>query len=307
MMLRNSILLSLFTAVACAAWLIGSWAVAAPHDMFGQPYPVTPHPEPNCQPVPIMLPTPTPMMQTGPMLSAPIVPAPAPSVFVPGPGELPPPMIPAPAAPPAGPLEEIAPGGSVSPQFGLPAGPEVVPGIPNPLSMPVSDDEFAWDAIADVVSDYFSITSEQRAVRGMEGWSEGRIETAPQTGATIFEPHRGDSVGWFNRWESTFQTIRRRAVVRVIPEPAGYLVEVEVWKELEELPRPEQSTVGAASFANPGSLPSYRTGRAIRVRSSPCWIPLGRDMALEQRMLAEIHARLTGAAVGGTVFSASAP
>lgn len=246
------------------------------------------------------------MVQTGPVLTAPIVPAPTPGVVVPSPGELPAPIFPSPAAPPAGPLEEIAPGGAVSPQFGLPAAPEAVPCVPNPLSMPVSDDEYAWDAIADVVSDYFQIASEQRAVRGMEGWTEGRIEAAPQIGATLFEPQRHDSVGWFNRWESTFQTIRRRAVVRVIPEPAGYLVEVEVQKELEELPRPEQSTVGAASFSNAGSLPSRRTGRAIRVRTSPCWIPLGRDLALEQRMLADIHARLTGAAVGGTVFTSAA-
>jgi hypothetical protein len=163
----------------------------------------------------------------------------------------------------------------------------------NIIAVPVVDEELAWDQIADVVSDYFSIAREQRARRG-EVNCEGCIETAPQDGATWLEPHRRDSVGEFNRWESTFQTIRRRAVVRVIPDAAGYLVEVVVEKELEDLPRPEHATAGAATFPHDGSLPSRRSGSASRTRTSPRWIPLGRDPPLEQRMLADIHARLTG-------------
>jgi hypothetical protein len=160
------------------------------------------------------------------------------------------------------------------------------------------NDELAWDQIVDVVSDYFTVSREQQARRGGEVWSEGRIETAYQTGATWLEPHREDSVGSFNRWESTFQTVRRRAVVRVIPDAAGYLVEVIVEKELEDLPNPEKATAGAAIFRNDGSLPSRRLEEVSRTRSSPRWLHLGRDPALEQRMLAEIHARLSGVAVG---------
>jgi len=125
-------------------------------------------------------------------------------------------------------------------------------------------------------------------------WSEGRIDTAYQGGATWLEPHRDDSVGSFNRWESTFQTIRRIATVRVIPDQGGYLVEVVVNKELEDLPRPEHATAGAATFRTDGSLPSARADRVSRTFSSPRWIPLGRDAALETRMLADIQARLGG-------------
>ena len=49
----------------------------------------------------------------------------------------------------------------------------------------------------------------------------------------MVEPHRRDSVGRYNRWESTFQTIRRRATVRVIPDASGYVVDVTVEKDLE--------------------------------------------------------------------------
>jgi hypothetical protein len=166
------------------------------------------------------------------------------------------------------------------------------------------DDELAWDQIADVVSDYFPIAREQRARRGADGLVEGRIETVPQVGATWLEPQRRDSVGNFNRWESTFQTIRRRAVVRVVPDAANYLVEVVVEKELEDLPQPEHATAGAATFRSDGSLPSRRLEQVGRSQTSPRWLQLGRDPPLEQRMLADIHARLSGVNVRpGSIFA----
>jgi hypothetical protein len=163
--------------------------------------------------------------------------------------------------------------------------------------VPVVDEEIVWDQIVAVVSDYFTVTREQRARRS-EFPTEGRIETAPQDGASWLEPHRHDSVGRFNRWESTYQTIRRRAIVRVVPDAAGYLVEAIVEKELEDLPKPEHATAGAATFRNDASLPSRRLEQVNRTHLSPRWIQLGRDPALEQRMLAEIHARLSGVNAG---------
>jgi hypothetical protein len=223
------------------------------------------------------------------------------------PNTIPPPPVgvfPQPAAPAVNPLGRITPGGMLSPQFGLPAGPEVVSGPGNPIAVPVADEELAWDQIADVVDDYFTISREARARRVSEVPMEGRIETRPQSGATWLEPHRRDSVGRFNRWESTFQTIRRRAAVRVIPDAAGYLVEVVVEKELENLPKPEHATAGAATFRNDNALPSRRLEQVSRTRTSPRWISLGRDTALEQRMLADIHARLSGVYTGpGSIFA----
>jgi hypothetical protein len=161
----------------------------------------------------------------------------------------------------------------------------------------VANDELAWEQIADVTTDYFQIMREVRARRSGGLVSEGFIETAPQGGATILEPHRRDSVGDFNRWESTLQTIRRRCLVRVTPDPGGYLVGVEVLKELEDLPRPEQATAGAAILRTDGSLPPREVYDVSRTAESVVWIPLGRDVALEQQMLAEIRARLGGGAI----------
>jgi hypothetical protein len=239
-----------------------------------------------------------PYLQPSPMVidSSPIVipVLPQPMVVYPSPDG----AMPSPGTAAAGPLEGIAPGGTVSPQFGLPIEPQTAPGLANPTSMPVVNDELAWEQIMDVVDDYFTIASQQRARRSGEAWTEGRIETAPQGGATVLEPQRSDSVGWFNRWESTFQTIRRRAMVRVVPDAVGYAVEVVVEKELEDLPHPEHATAGAATFRDDGSLPSRHTYEVSRTRSSPRWIALGRDVPLEQRILADIHARLAGVTTG---------
>ena len=158
------------------------------------------------------------------------------------------------------------------------------------VHLPVSNADIAWEKIVDVVDDYFRIEREQRVRLVGEVLTEGRIDTFPQTGASILEPHLSDSVGMASRLESTFQTIRRQAEVRVIPEASGYLVDIVVKKELEDLPRPEQSTAGGATFRHDNSLPSRQTESVSRTHYARQWIPLGRDQALEQKMLAEIEA-----------------
>lgn len=164
----------------------------------------------------------------------------------------------------------------------------------NPLYLPVTNQDWAWEQIVDVVDDYFRIERENRVQLIGNVITEGRIDTFPQVGATWLEPHRPDSVGRTNRWESTLQTIRRRAVLRVIPEQGGYLVEAVVYKELEDLPRPEHSTAGAAAFRHDSSLASRLSEGVLKTRFSKHWLPLGRDPAVEQQMLAEIRARVVG-------------
>ncbi len=162
----------------------------------------------------------------------------------------------------------------------------------NPLYLPVTNQDWAWEQIVDVVDDYFRIERENRVQLVGNVLTEGRIDTFPQVGATWLEPQRPDSVGRKNRWESTFQTIRRRAILRIIPEQGGYLVDVAVYKELEDLPRPENSTAGAATLRNDDSLPSRLSEKVSRTRFAENWIPQGRDLPVEQQMLAEIQAQL---------------
>jgi hypothetical protein len=92
------------------------------------------------------------------------------------------------------------------------------------------------------------------------------------------------------------QSIRRRATVRVIPATGGYLVEVVVLKELEDVNRPEQSNIAQSNFRHDGTLvrPTEPDNPSGVVTLG--WIPLGRDPALEQEILIELQARIGGVA-----------
>lgn len=183
-------------------------------------------------------------------------------------------------------------GGAISPDFGLPREAVVDNRLPNPLLIRAANSDAAWESIADVLTLYFPIQSEQRVQNVGGVLTEGRFETPWQTGATVFEPWRNDSVGPFNRWQSTLQTIRRRATVRVIPAAGGYEVGVRVAKQLEDLPRPERASSGAASLRNDASLPVDRLNPVDRVLLSPRWIDIGRDEPLEQEMLRRFREKL---------------
>jgi hypothetical protein len=195
----------------------------------------------------------------------------------------------------------VGPGGQVV----TPAG-QAAPAAPkNSAVIPPLDAELVWARLVDVVDDYFKVAAEQRVVFSNGVPAEGRIDTFPQTGATLLEPWRGDSVGFRERLEATLQSIRRIGTVRLIPDPAGWRIETVVLKELEYLPRPMQATAGGASFRNDDSLYRYGTplptlGQQVGDQPRPVaaptpnvgWIPLGRDPLLEQRMLAKMLAKL---------------
>jgi hypothetical protein len=157
--------------------------------------------------------------------------------------------------------------------------------------VPVIQPDFVWDEIVDVVDGYFRIQREERVRQVGNLMVEGRIDTFATVGSTLLEPWRGDSADGYQRMESTLQSIRRYAVVRVIPDARGFLVSVAVMKELEDVLRPEHATAGAATLRYDGSLERYTSPQAVETASLG-WIPQGRDPALEQRILAEIYERL---------------
>lgn len=166
----------------------------------------------------------------------------------------------------------------------------------NPISVYVMDRDFVWDQVVDVVDDYFRIQKEDRVKLAGDLLTEGLIETYPRTGSTIFEPWNKDSATFAQRWEATLQSLRRTAIVRVIPTQAGFDIDVQVYQELEDLARPES---GAVTFANSAQL---RNDNSLKRIQNPIggkqptlgWIPQGRDVMLEQRILADIQTRLAG-------------
>ncbi len=174
--------------------------------------------------------------------------------------------------------------------------------LPNPLPVPVVDLDFAWEQIAAVVEEYFKIQHEER-VRLVGGiLTEGRIDTVPLTASTLLEPWRRDSVTFRDRLLATLQSMRRRAFIRVIPIQSGFLVDLQIEKDLEDLPKPTMDLNGRSTFdqiqgvdrlSNP--LPSLATPPGAPLQPAvptAGWINVGRDVALEQVMLSKIQTRL---------------
>ncbi len=160
----------------------------------------------------------------------------------------------------------------------------------NPALLPVRDPEVAWETVVDVVDDYFKIEREVPVQLAGSVPLEGRLDTFPAVGSTLFEPWRRDSVGPYDKLESTLQSIRRQATVRVTPAPNGYLVDVAVFKYLEDVAQPMHATAGAATFRNDSSLTRVVSpvGEQQVTRG---WIQMGRDAALEQHLIGLMLAR----------------
>ena len=163
--------------------------------------------------------------------------------------------------------------------------------LPNPLQVPVADREFFWNQLVDTVDDYFKITTERRANLSSDLPIEGLIETDYQPGSTVLEPWNWDSSSNYELAHATFQSIRRRARVQVIPTPSGFGVNVEVFKELEDVARPAQGLPGSFTPRTDGSL-LRRRERPLRVEPTLGWISLGRDVSLEQEILREFYGRM---------------
>ena len=155
----------------------------------------------------------------------------------------------------------------------------------NPIFVPANNAEAVWERTVDVIHSYqFPIARENKL--------DGAIETKYKVGSGLLEPWQRDSVGTPNRLESSLQSIRRRAFVNVTPVNGGYLVGVQVFKELEDLAGLAANSPGGATFQE--SRPLQRDLNLVVGQSAPSgWIALGRDGDLEQAMLHSLQANFS--------------
>ena len=169
--------------------------------------------------------------------------------------------------------------------------------VANPLAVPMLDRWLVMEQISDEVDNYFRILREER-IRVHDGiLSEGRIETLPKIGSTLLEPWRRDSLVGFERLHATLQTVRRYAKVRVVPAGDRYLVDVQVFKELEDLEQPRGSGISGQILRTDSTLDIDRQLPELAEPGNG-WIPLGRDVLLEQQILRNIQTRLQKCANG---------
>jgi hypothetical protein len=177
------------------------------------------------------------------------------------------------------------------PPEGPPAG-TMAAGYANPVFVPIADPQCAWETVVGVVGAYFRIEHEEPIrLIGSEPIA-GTITSLPEVSPTIFEPWRHDTVDPEQRIENTLQSMRRRAVVQVIPvrSQGGCMVNVQVFKELEDVVRPEHATSGAATLRYDSSLTRVEnpvTGGQI----TQGWIARGRDAPMEQYIIGDLLSR----------------
>jgi len=164
----------------------------------------------------------------------------------------------------------------------IPADPTVC--VENPVYVPLGPPAYGavFEKVLDIVDDYFEIAYANRY--------DGRIETFPRIAPGLEQPWKPGSPDFPQRLLATLQTIRHRAIVLIQPaDDGGFFVDVKVFKELEDLARPIRATAGSATFrSDPTVERQFEVVDAAVVDSN--WIPLGRDLKLEQVILKRLAA-----------------
>jgi len=161
----------------------------------------------------------------------------------------------------------------------------------NPISVENYDYEFLWAVVVDVIDNHFEIEREMPIRLHGNVLTEGHIETKPKIGASLAEFWHADSVGFTERFDCTLQTIRRRVEVHIVPETGRYTIDVRVFKELEDNPRPLRATANASNLRFRDNADEFAD--TIDVGSSSAgWFIIERDAAMENWLLKEIVYRL---------------
>jgi hypothetical protein len=154
--------------------------------------------------------------------------------------------------------------------------------LENPVFIPLGPPSYpaVFEKVIDVVSDYFEIAYANRY--------DGRIESHPRIAPGLEQPWKGGSPDLYQRLYATLQTIRHRAIVLIqVADDGGFFVDVKVFKELEDLPSPQQSASGSAVFQGYVTVErQYEVVDAATLDAN--WIPIGRDTALEQVILTRL-------------------
>ena len=152
----------------------------------------------------------------------------------------------------------------------------------NPLYVPFNSGPASYAALFQHVLD---VMGDRGFDLAYSNRYDGRVETFPKISPGLGQPWKPGSPDFDQRLVATFQTIRHRAIVLIAPaNDGGYFVDVKVFKELQDAPRPSRATAGAASFRSSPTL--ERQFEVIETgQFENGWIPIGRDIPMEQAIL----------------------
>jgi len=161
----------------------------------------------------------------------------------------------------------------------LPAGSQIIHDQ-NPVFIPLGVDSYGpiFEKCLSTLLDYgFEIQESNRYF--------GQIDCLPRVapGLGLFLKPGSPDIG--DRLLCTTQSFRHRVSVSIEPaDNGGYFIKVIARKELEDLPRPVRSTVGAAVFRNEPTVErQFEVIDPTFFESG--WISKGRDVPLEQEII----------------------
>jgi hypothetical protein len=167
-----------------------------------------------------------------------------------------------------------------NPALFLPTAPTA--SVENPVFVPLGGFSYGqvFERAIDVVAEYFEIAEYNRY--------DGRIETFPRIAPGLERFWKPGSPDFDQRLYATLQTVRHRATVLIQPaQNGGFFIQVTVYKELEDLARPIRAWAGAAIFRGEQSI--ERQFEVIdETHFEGNWIPIGRDVLLEQVILQKL-------------------
>jgi hypothetical protein len=160
--------------------------------------------------------------------------------------------------------------------------PDRAPAAENPMYLPQGPLSYAkvYEHILDVLDGIWEI--------GYTNRYEGRIETLPAIAPGLEQPWKPGSPDFPQRLYASLQTVRHRCVVLITTaDDGGYFIDLKVYKELEDMPLPIRSTAGMATFQNPSTVErQFEVIEPVVIETN--WIPIGRDVKLEQVLLGRI-------------------
>ena len=150
------------------------------------------------------------------------------------------------------------------------------------VQFPADRMDVMWERVIAVLNNnHFQVARESKL--------EGVIETHERAGSSVMEPWHHDSVGTYNRLESTLQSIRRRVYVTFInSSPGTVTLNVRAEKEIEDVPGLAATYVGGATFSENDPL-NRDLDQAIGQAGPSRWISRGNDPMLEAELLRQIQ------------------
>jgi hypothetical protein len=154
--------------------------------------------------------------------------------------------------------------------------------VENPVYVPLGPPAYntVFEKVLDIVDDYFEIAATDRY--------DGVIKTLPRVAPGFERILLPGSPDYEQRLLATLQSVRLYAIVKIkVADDGGFFIDVKVYKELEDVPRPTHATAGMASFCSDNTV-DRRYEVVVPHVTETNWIPIGEDVALEQLILQRI-------------------